>query len=101
MRFVKPLDSDILKEVFSRFKKVITIEDGCLMGGFGSAVLEWASDNGYTGVEVKRMGIPDEYIEHGEPMEQYRECGLHPEGIVKTVQEMLNVRIRMDMIANI
>jgi 1-deoxy-D-xylulose-5-phosphate synthase len=96
MRFVKPLDEEMLREVFGRFKKIITVEDGCLMGGFGSAVLEWAADNGFTDFQLVRLGIPDEFIEHGEPSEQYRECGFHPEGIVKAVQEMLGVRVKID-----
>ncbi|RYD79829.1 MAG: 1-deoxy-D-xylulose-5-phosphate synthase [Sphingobacteriales bacterium] len=90
MRFVKPLDEMLLHEVFSKFDKIITVEDGCLMGGFGSAILEWAGDKGYKAT-VKRLGIPDEYIEHGEPIDQYRECGFHPEGIVKAVEQMLGV----------
>jgi 1-deoxy-D-xylulose-5-phosphate synthase len=81
MRFVKPLDSDLLREVFENYSKVITVEDGCLMGGFGSAILEWMDENGYQ-AEVKRLGIPDEFIEQGEPSEQYRDCGFHPEGII-------------------
>ena len=64
MRFVKPLDEQLLHEIFSTFKKVITVEDGCLMGGFGSAVLEWMVDQGYQ-AQVKRLGIPDDVIEHG------------------------------------
>ncbi len=101
LKFVKPLDTELLKEAFSRYKHIITIEDGALMGGFGSAVLEWASDEGYT-TPVKRLGLPDHFIEHGEPMELYRETGLHPEGIVKAVQETLKIKkIRMDRIANL
>jgi len=96
MRFVKPLDEELLRNVFNRFKKIITIEDGCLMGGFGSAVLEWAMDNGYQNTEIHRMGIPDQFIEQGEPNEQYREIGLHPEGIVNVVQQMLGVKVRME-----
>jgi len=101
MRYVKPLDEELLKTIFGRFKKVITIEDGCLMGGFGSAVLEWAMDNGFGSAEITRLGIPDHFIEQGEPADQYRECGLHPEGIVKTVQNILGVKIRMDEVANL
>ena len=97
MRFVKPLDEELLRNVFNRFKKIITIEDGCLMGGFGSAVLEWAMDNGYQNTEIHRKGIPDQFIEQGEPNEQYREIGLHPEGIVNVVQEMLGVKVRMEI----
>ncbi|WP_226391246.1 1-deoxy-D-xylulose-5-phosphate synthase [Penaeicola halotolerans] len=87
MRFVKPLDSALLHEVFKKFKKVVTVEDGCLMGGFGSAVIEWMADHGYS-AEVKRLGIPDEVIEHGEQIELHRECGFDPESIAATVKQM-------------
>lgn len=87
MRFVKPLDSDLLHEVFSKFKKVVTVEDGCLMGGFGSAVLEWMMDHGYQ-AQVKRLGIPDDIIEHGEQIELHRECGFDPDGIAATVRSL-------------
>jgi 1-deoxy-D-xylulose-5-phosphate synthase len=90
MRFVKPLDEELLHEVFSRFNKVLTIEDGCLPGGFGSAILEWASEHGYK-AEIRRLGIPDRIIEHGDPAEQYRECGLDAESIALTIEEMLGV----------
>lgn len=87
MRFVKPLDGELLHEVFSKFKKVVTVEDGCLMGGFGSAVLEWMMDHGYQ-AQVKRLGIPDDIIEHGEQIELHRECGFDPEGIAATVRSL-------------
>ena len=87
MRFVKPLDSDLLHEVFGKFKKVITVEDGCLMGGFGSAVLEWMVDQGYQ-AQVKRLGIPDAVIEHGEQLELHKECGFDPESIANAVKTM-------------
>lgn len=87
MRFVKPLDESLLHEVFGKFKKVITVEDGCLMGGFGSAVLEWMVDNGYA-AQVRRLGIPDAIIEHGEQIELHRECGFDPDGIAQAVREM-------------
>lgn len=90
MRFVKPLDEDLLHEIFSRFKKVITVEDGCLMGGFGSAVIEWMVDHGYH-AQVKRLGIPDEVIEHGEQMDLHKECGFDPEGIAQTVRSLSEV----------
>ncbi|MFO7823083.1 MAG: 1-deoxy-D-xylulose-5-phosphate synthase [Cyclobacterium sp.] len=92
MRFVKPLDEALLHEVFSKFDKVITIEDGCLMGGFGSAVLEWMVDHDYQ-AKVKRLGIPDDVIEHGEQIELHRECGFDPDGIVATVKEMLGTTV--------
>ncbi len=90
MRFVKPLDEELLHEIFGKFKKVVTIEDGCLMGGFGSAVLEWMVDKGYT-AQVKRLGIPDEVIEHGEQIELHRECGFDPAGIADAVRALSEV----------
>ncbi len=88
MRFVKPIDEEILHEVFANYKKIITIEDGCVVGGFGSAVLEFMADHNYK-AEIKRIGIPDRIIEHGEQTELHRECGFDPEGIEKSVIEML------------
>ncbi|WP_439488579.1 1-deoxy-D-xylulose-5-phosphate synthase [Algoriphagus sp.] len=90
MRFVKPLDGDLLHEIFGKFKKVVTVEDGCLMGGFGSAVIEWMMDHGYQ-AQVKRLGIPDEVVEHGEQIELHRACGFDPEGIAATVRSMAAV----------
>lgn len=88
MRFVKPLDEDLLHEVFKKFKKVITIEDGCIQGGMGSAILEFMADHHYH-ADVRRLGIPDRVIEHGEQIELHHECGFDPEGIMKVVLEML------------
>jgi 1-deoxy-D-xylulose-5-phosphate synthase len=88
MRFVKPLDEELLHEVFSKYTKVITVEDGCLQGGFGSAILEFMADHHYT-VQFKRLGIPDAIIEHGEQLELHHECGFDPAGIEKAVIAML------------
>lgn len=88
MRFVKPLDGELLHKVFGKYKKVVTLEDGCLMGGFGSAVLEWMMDHGYHS-QVRRLGIPDEVIEHGEQEQLHRECGFDPQGIAETVKKMM------------
>jgi 1-deoxy-D-xylulose-5-phosphate synthase len=88
MRFAKPLDEVLLHEVFSKFDKVITIEDGCIQGGMGSAVLEFMADNGYS-ARVKRLGIPDKFIEHGEQKELWQECGFDTNAIVETVKEMV------------
>lgn len=88
MRFVKPIDEDILHEVFTNYKKVITVEDGCIPGGFGSAVLEFMADNNYV-AEVRRLGIPDRIVEHGEQIELHRECGFDADGIERAVIEML------------
>ncbi|MBD8489531.1 1-deoxy-D-xylulose-5-phosphate synthase [Echinicola sp. CAU 1574] len=87
MRFVKPLDESLLHEVFGKFKKVITVEDGCLMGGFGSAVLEWMMDHDYQ-AQVRRLGIPDDIIEHGTQLELHRECGFDPDGIAAAVKKL-------------
>jgi 1-deoxy-D-xylulose-5-phosphate synthase len=88
MRFVAPIDKEALHSVFSRFKKVLTIEDGILKGGFGSAVLEFMCDNKYNST-VKRLGIPDFFIEQGTQQELQHECGFDTEGIVKAVREMM------------
>ena len=87
MRFVKPLDTMLLHEVFTKFKKVITLEDGCVQGGMGSAVTEWAMENGYA-AQVIRLGVPDRYIEHGTQSELYAECGYDSKSIVKKALEM-------------
>lgn len=90
MRFAKPLDEALLHEVFTHYKKIITLEDGCLPGGFGSAILEFMADNNYH-AEVKRIGIPDQIVEHGEQIELHRECGMDPDGIEKAVVQMLEL----------
>jgi 1-deoxy-D-xylulose-5-phosphate synthase len=93
MRFVKPIDEVMLHEVFTKFKKVITIEDGCVMGGFGSAVLEFMVDQKYS-CEVTRLGIPDEYIHHGTQEELWADCGFDKKAIVECVQKMLSLNKR-------
>jgi 1-deoxy-D-xylulose-5-phosphate synthase len=89
MRFVKPIDEEILHEVFKKFDKVITVEDGCLMGGMGSAVLEFMADNKYNSTVV-RLGIPDKVIEHGTQQELYKECGYSTEDILTTARNFAN-----------
>ena len=88
IRFVKPLDENLLHDVFRKHNKVMTIEDGTIIGGMGSAILEFMADKGYT-ARVKRLGIPDKYIEHGTQTELNRVCGIDKEGIEKAVREML------------
>ena len=85
MRFVKPLDEKILHHVFQNFKHVITVEEGILQGGFGSAILEFMSDHHYF-IHLKRIGIADKFIDGGSPEELYRECGLDQQGIYQTVK---------------
>ncbi len=90
MRFVKPIDEVILHEVFTKFKNVITVEDGCVMGGFGSAVIEFMTDQKYQS-EVIRLGIPDHYVHHGTQKELWEECGYDSHGIIETVKKTLSV----------
>jgi len=88
LRFAKPLDEQLLHEVFASFRKVITVEDGCIQGGIGSAVLEFMVDHNYV-AEVRRLGIPDEIIEHGEQIELHRDSGFDAQGIVTAVKSLL------------
>ncbi len=88
MRFVKPLDEELLHEVFSKHDKIITVEDGCIMGGMGSAVIEFMVESNYH-ASIKRLGIPDSVIEHGEQKELYGECGYDANAIMTTVIELV------------
>lgn len=90
MRFLKPIDDELLHEVFHLHRKIITVEDGTLKGGLGSAVAEFMAFHGYD-ARLKMLGIPDEYIPHGTPEELYRDCGFDVEGIKKAVRELLSV----------
>ncbi|MBX2960191.1 MAG: 1-deoxy-D-xylulose-5-phosphate synthase [Flavobacteriales bacterium] len=87
MRFVKPIDELLLHEVFAKFTKVVTLEDGCIQGGMGSAVLEFMADNNYHAT-VKRLGTPDKFIEHGTQEELYHECFYDVNAIVETVKSL-------------
>jgi 1-deoxy-D-xylulose-5-phosphate synthase len=87
MRFAKPLDEALLHEVFAKFANVITVEDGCLQGGMGSAVIEFMCDNGYS-AKVIRLGIPDKIIEHGEQPELWAECGYSAHDIAAQVRKV-------------
>ena len=80
MRFLKPLDERLLTEVGARFRRIVTLEDGVRNGGFGSAVLEWLSDHGMT-AQVTRLGLPDQFVEHGPVADLHRLCGIDVEGI--------------------
>ncbi|WNJ21290.1 1-deoxy-D-xylulose-5-phosphate synthase [Pontibacter sp. G13] len=91
MRFVKPLDEELLHEVFSKYDKVITVEDGCIMGGFGSAIVEFMADHGYA-TKVKRLGVPDRFVDHGTQGELWAECGYDKQAIVEAVKDWVTVR---------
>lgn len=92
MRFVKPLDTALLHEIFARFKKIITVEDACIMGGFGSAIAEFMIDNNYS-ASITRLGIPDRFIEHGEQKELYDECHFDAEAIKNAVRQQVGESI--------
>ena len=88
MRYLKPIDEELLHEVFSNHKQVITLEDGCIVGGLGSAVLEFMSDHGYQ-AKVTRLGVPDRWVEQGTQQELYKECGYDKDGIKHAVVKAL------------
>jgi len=92
MRFVKPIDEELLHEVFSKYNKIITIEDGTIVGGFGSAVLEFMNEHGYK-ADVKIMGIPDRLVEHGTPKELYNEIGIDANGVAEALRAMAGVKV--------
>ena len=86
MRFLKPIDENILEEVGKKFKRIITVENGAIRGGLGSAVLEWMNDHGYT-PKVKRLGLPDNFVEHGTVKELQHIVGIDEDGIKKAILE--------------
>ncbi|MCA6461361.1 MAG: 1-deoxy-D-xylulose-5-phosphate synthase [Chitinophagaceae bacterium] len=92
MRFVKPLDEELLHEVFSNYSKVVTIEDGTVVGGFGSAVLEFMNAHRYN-AEVTILGIPDRLVEHGTPKELHRECNYDAQAIEEAVLTLMKEKV--------
>jgi 1-deoxy-D-xylulose-5-phosphate synthase len=87
MRYLKPIDEDLLHLVFKKFEKIITIEDGSLTGGFGSAVAEFKVKHNYKS-RIKSLGIPDQFIEHGKPEDLQHICGFDVGGIIKAIKEV-------------
>ncbi|MGI4871652.1 MAG: 1-deoxy-D-xylulose-5-phosphate synthase [Janthinobacterium lividum] len=87
LRFCKPLDEEMLLAIARRYRAIVTVEDGCLMGGFGSAVLEFLSEHGHE-LPMRRLGIPDRVVEHGTQDQLYKECGFDAAGIAQAVREM-------------
>jgi 1-deoxy-D-xylulose-5-phosphate synthase len=94
MRFAKPIDEEMLHEVFAKYKKIITVEDGTVVGGFGSAILEFMNSFGYK-ADVKIMGIPDRLVEHGTPKQLYDEIGLDANGIATEIRKMAFIEKRI------
>jgi len=87
LRFLKPLDEKLLNEVLTHYPIIITVEDGCLKGGMGSAVLEFSNENNYNN-RIIRFGVPDKFIEHGSPSEQREECGYDKASILTRIYEL-------------
>jgi 1-deoxy-D-xylulose-5-phosphate synthase len=96
MRFVKPIDESLLHEVFTNYSKIITVEDGTVVGGFGSAVLEFMARHGYQ-AKIKMLGIPDRIVEHGTLKELHAECGYDAAAIAIAVQEMMVDKVRVSV----
>ncbi len=92
MRFLKPIDNILLKGVFSKFDKIITLEDATIVGGLGSAVVEYMNDNSYR-AKVIRLGIPDRFVDHGSQEELYHECGYDAEGIAVAAKNLVGSKI--------
>jgi len=92
LRFAKPLDEELLHEACRNYPKLVTVEDGTVTGGIGSAVLEFMAQHGYKN-EVRILGIPDRIVEHGTPKELQRECGFDAEGIAAAVREMMKEKV--------
>ncbi|MFO7616142.1 MAG: 1-deoxy-D-xylulose-5-phosphate synthase [Bacteroidales bacterium] len=85
MRFVKPLDEDLLDTIFTSFQRIITVEDSSIAGGFGSAIAEYRAMKGHRG-DIRMLGIPDRFIEHGTQRQLYKECGFDPESIAGAIR---------------
>src|SRR5436190_14767069 len=94
MRFAKPVDEELLHEALTKYYKIITVEDGTVLGGFGSAVLEFANANGYKN-QLRILGIPDKIIEHGSPKELHRECGFDAMAIKEAVLDMMKDKVNI------
>jgi 1-deoxy-D-xylulose-5-phosphate synthase len=97
MRFAKPLDEALLHEACSLYEKLVTVEDGSIEGGIGSAILEFMAKHGYKN-DIKILGIPDKLVEHGTPKELYRECEYDASAIADTVRKMMTTKVRVSSI---
>jgi 1-deoxy-D-xylulose-5-phosphate synthase len=97
MRFVKPLDEELLHEVFDRYDRILTVEDGTIVGGMGSAILEFQAAHSYHAT-VRMLGIPDRFVEHGSLKELHRECGYDAQGITAAVREMMKDEVSVNQL---
>ena len=87
IRFLKPLDEQLLHNILKNYDIIISVEDGCIKGGLGSALIEFSSDNNYKN-KIIRFGVPDVFIEHGTPEEQRKECGYDKNTIIQKIKEL-------------
>ncbi len=92
MRFLKPIDTELLHKVFKKFSTIITVEDGTINGGLGSTILEFMADNGYH-ADVIRLGVPERFVEHGSQVQLHRECGYDTQGIIETVKSLVTPKV--------
>ncbi|MFP4619915.1 MAG: 1-deoxy-D-xylulose-5-phosphate synthase [Bacteroidales bacterium] len=92
MRFLKPIDEKLLHEVGEKYKYVITVEEGAIIGGLGSAVVEFMSENGYS-PRIKKLGIPDRFVDHGSQEELQKECGFDVQGIIDAARTLIKPQI--------
>ncbi|MCF8226932.1 MAG: 1-deoxy-D-xylulose-5-phosphate synthase [Bacteroidales bacterium] len=92
LRFLKPLDSNALHSIFKKHRKIITVEDGSISGGMGSAILEFMADNNYS-AEIKRVGVPDHFVDHGTIDELYKECGMDRDSIIQAAITMIGSKV--------
>jgi 1-deoxy-D-xylulose-5-phosphate synthase len=97
MRFVKPLDEQMLHEIFAKYDRILTVEDGTVVGGFGSAILEFQAVHAYQAT-VRILGIPDRIVEHGTPKELQHECGYDATAIAAAVREMMKDKVNVRML---
>lgn len=91
MRFVKPLDEETLHSIGKKFRKIITVEDGVIKGGMGSAVLEFMNSHGYD-CHIEMLGIPDSFVEHGTPDQLHALCGYDTKGILEAVKKLSDIK---------
>jgi len=96
MRFAKPLDEELLHEALAKYEKIVTVEDGCIEGGFGSAILEFMAQHGYKN-DIRILGIPDTIVEHGTPKELQHECGYDAPAIADAVRDMMKDTISLQV----
>jgi 1-deoxy-D-xylulose-5-phosphate synthase len=92
MRFIKPIDNEVVDNIASRFRKIVTIEENTIVGGFGSGILEYLNEINYKG-DILRIGLPDKFIDHGTQAELHKILGIDPNGIVEKVRKFLDKNI--------